>query len=68
MAKRGTYQPDRMPPLTRTLTGVERELDEARKWQVRQMRKVGHWKLKRLIERVGLLSAYRARKGAGQTG
>ncbi len=56
-----------MPEPTRTLTGVARELDEARKWQVRQIHKPTYWKLKRIIDRVGLLAAYRARKDAGNT-
>ncbi len=62
MAKRGKYQRDRMQVPTRALTGVDRELDEARKWQVRQIPTVGYWKLKRLIATQGLLAVYRARK------
>ncbi len=54
----------RIDPLTRTLTGVELELDEARKWQARQMHKLSYWKLKRRIAAHGLLAVYRARKAA----
>ena len=63
MAKQRIYK--NCPPGTRALTGVDRELDEARKWQVRQVGRVGYWKLKRLIATHGLLAVYRARKDAG---
>jgi hypothetical protein len=66
MAKRGTYQRDRMQKPTRKLTGVDRELDEARKWQARQMGTVGYWRIKRRIAVHGLLAVYRARKDAAK--
>lgn len=50
------------------LTGVDRELDEARKWQVRQHGKVGYWKLKRLIAAHGLLAVYRDWKAGRRPG
>ncbi len=50
--------------MTHKLTGVDLELDEARKWQVRQLGKVGYWKLKRRIAARGLLAVYRDWKAA----
>lgn len=66
MAKR--YQPDRMQEPTRELTGKELEMDKARKWYLRDASKPTHWKTVRLVARVGLLAAYRARKDAGRPG
>jgi hypothetical protein len=48
------------PAQTRTLTGVDRELDEARKWQVRQFGKLRCRILKGRIATHGLLAVYRA--------
>jgi hypothetical protein len=59
MAKRGKYQPDRMQPPTRELTGEALELDKARKWLVRDASKSTHWKTVRLVARIGLLQAWK---------